>query len=100
VVCRNSGNLSIELPIKWAKTEALMPVSGIVVTCVPGHAAEVATAISIFEGVEIHGVLPEGKIVAVIEAETVDAEVGLVSRLHEIKGVVSVQMAYHNFEDI
>jgi nitrate reductase NapD len=48
----------------------------------------------------VHGVLPDGRIVAVVEADTVDGEVELVSGLEELAGVVSVQLAYHNFEQI
>ena len=77
-----------------------MPVSGVVVSCQQGRAEGIAGEISAMEGVEVHGVLPDGQIVAVIEADTVDDEVGLVSRLHEVDGVLSVRMAYHNFEDV
>ena len=76
-----------------------MPVSGIVLTCEAGCVDAVAVRIAALEGVEVHGVLPDGRIVAVVEADTVDDEVALVSELQEIEGVVSVQLAYHNFED-
>ena len=77
-----------------------MPVSGVVVTCVPGFGENVADCISAIEGVEVHGLLPDGRIVAVLEADTVQAEVDIVSGLHEVDGVVAVRLAYHNFEDI
>lgn len=76
-----------------------MPVSGIVLTCAAGNADAVAQRIAALPGVEVHGVQPDGRIVAVVEADTVDGEVKLVSDLHEIDGVVSVQVAYHNFEE-
>lgn len=77
-----------------------MPVSGVVVSCLHGKAEDVAGEMSAMDGVEIHGVLPDGQIVAVVEAETVDGEVAIVSRLHEVEGVATVRMAYHNFEDV
>lgn len=77
-----------------------MPVSGIVLSCSAGRADDVASRIAALGGVEVHGVLPDGRIVAVVEADTVDAEVELVSGLHEIEGVMSVRLAYHNFEDV
>jgi len=77
-----------------------MPVSGIVITCAEGWAENVAAAIGGQEGLEVHGVLPDGRIVAVIEADSIDAEVTLVKELHELDGVVTVRMAYHNFEDL
>lgn len=77
-----------------------MPISGIVVACAQDQAETVASQISALAGLEVHGVLPDGKIVAVIDTDTVDAEVELVARLHEIAGVATVNLAYHNFEDI
>ncbi|BCS52462.1 chaperone NapD [Geobacter sp. SVR] len=77
-----------------------MPVSGIVIICRDGRADTVAAQLTALEGVEVHGVLPGNRVVAVVEADTVDREVSLVSGLHECDGVVSVQVAYHNFEDI
>lgn len=77
-----------------------MPVSGIVVRCLEGCADAVAGRIGAFEGVEIHGVLPDGQIIAVVEAETVQGEVDIVSQLHDVEDVITVRLAYHNFEDI
>jgi len=45
-----------------------MPVSKIVVNCVQGRAEHVAGLISAMDGVEVHGTLPAGQIVAVVEA--------------------------------
>lgn len=77
-----------------------MPVSGIVIHCLDGCADAVAVRIAAFEGVEVHGVLPDGQIVAVVEADTVQGEVDLVSLLHDVEDVITVRLAYHNFEDI
>lgn len=77
-----------------------MPVSGIVVSCIEGSAEAVAGRIAAFEGVDVHGVLPDGQIVAVVEADTVQGEVDTVSQLHDVKDVITVRLAYHNFEDI
>jgi periplasmic nitrate reductase NapD len=82
------------------KRGEFMPVSGVVLTCAQGGADAVVTRISALEGVEVHGVLPDGQIVAVLEADTVQGEVDLVSYLHDIEGVVAVRLAYHNFEDV
>lgn len=76
-----------------------MPISGIVVTCAAGFADGVALRLAAVEGVEVHGVLPDGQIVAVVEASDVNGEVDLVSGMHEIEGVLTVRLAYHNFED-
>ena len=77
-----------------------MPISGVVVSCLPGRSETVFEEISSLNGVEVHGVLPDGRIVAVVEAENVDAEVSLVAVMHEIDGVAAVSLAYHNFEEL
>ncbi|GFO60539.1 hypothetical protein GMST_28640 [Geomonas silvestris] len=77
-----------------------MPISGVVLTCAPGLSDSVVGELASFDGVEVHGVLPDGQIVAVVEADSVDAEVSLVTRMHEIAGVATVRLAYHNFEDL
>lgn len=77
-----------------------MPVSGVVLRCLEGCADSVAAEISLISGVEVHGVLPDGQIIAVIEADTVQQEVNLVSELHDVKDVITVRLAYHNFEDV
>ena len=77
-----------------------MPVSGIVLTCVAARVDYIALQLATVDGVEVHDVLPDGRIVAVVEADTVDDEVELVMELQGIEDVISVQMAYHNFEDV
>ena len=77
-----------------------MPVSSVIVTCAQGTVDTVASEIAAFAGIEVHGVLADGQIVAVIEADTVQEEVDLVARLHEVADVITVRMAYHNFEDV
>ena len=77
-----------------------MPISGVVIKCIPERAAELAETLAQPETVEIHGVLPGGRLIAVIEADSVDGEVEVVSRLMAADGVIDVQLAYHNFEDV
>ncbi|HJV33604.1 chaperone NapD [Geomonas sp.] len=77
-----------------------MPISGVLLTCNPQKCTAAAEAISALPGVEVHDILSLGRIVAVIEADDVEREVELVSRMHEIEGVNSVRLAYHNFEDL
>lgn len=77
-----------------------MPISGIVIKCPPGRETVVAEQARLLAGVEVHGVLPDGQVVAVIEAATVDQEAKLAMQLQGIAGVLNVQVAYHNFEDV
>ena len=77
-----------------------MPVSGIVVTCAAGSADGIAGRLAAMDGVEVHGLLPDGQIVAVVESDTVSGEVDIVSGMHGIEGVLTVRLAYHHFEDV
>lgn len=76
-----------------------MPVSGVIVSCQQDKVDRIVAELSAMDGVEVHGTLPDGQIVAVVAADTVNDEVAIVSRLHDVDGVVTVRMAYHNFED-
>ncbi len=77
-----------------------MPISGIVLTCLAAKVDDVALRLAAFDGVEVHGVMPDGQIVAVVEADTVQGEVDIVSQLHDVEDVITVRLAYHNFEDV
>lgn len=77
-----------------------MPISGIVIMCQAGRAGELATTINQMPGVDVHHVVDASTLVAVIEAPTVSDEVDLTKELMAMDGVMSVRLAYHNFEDI
>lgn len=77
-----------------------MPISGIVIKCVPGAETEISRQAILFSGVTVHGVLPDGQVIAVIEASTVREEADLAMQLQQLDGVLNVQVAYHNFEDV
>jgi len=77
-----------------------MPVSGIVIKCRHGLAALLAESLQRPGSVEVHEVVDPATIVAVIEAESVADEVELTRQITAVDGVVAVQLAYHNFEDV
>lgn len=77
-----------------------MPVSGAVITCHPPLAPTLAKTLARPDAVEIHGVLPDGRLIAVIMADSVDGEVEIVSALLQNEGVIDVRLAYHNFADL
>lgn len=76
-----------------------MPISSVVITSAEGQGEAVAGRIAALHGTEVHGVLPDGQVVAVIEADSVQDEVDIVVAMNAVEGVVAVRMAYHNFED-
>jgi nitrate reductase NapD len=77
-----------------------MPISGVVIRCRPERSAALARELAWPGCVEIRGELPDGTLVAVIEAPTVDDEVRLFKELLAVDGVEDVRLAYHNFEDL
>jgi len=77
-----------------------MPISGIIIKCKPGKCKELELLLSVPGSVEINHVLDDGSLVAVVETETVDAEVAIVKNLMSLEGVLDVLVAYHNFEDL
>jgi periplasmic nitrate reductase NapD len=77
-----------------------MPISGVIIRCRPERSDELFRSLAIEGAVEIHGVLPDGQIVAVIESDSVDGEVSIVSDLLKKEGVIDVLLAYHNFSDL
>ena len=76
-----------------------MPISGVLIRCADGCAPRLAQSLACPDEVEIHGVTPDGSLVAVIEAPSVDAEVAIVKRLMTEPGVLDVRLAYHHFGD-
>ena len=77
-----------------------MPISGVVISCKNGTADELAQSITQPDSIEVHGVLPDGSLVAVIEADSVEAEMEIIEGLLRIDGIIDVRLAYHNFEDL
>lgn len=77
-----------------------MPISGVVVTCRPGVEHQVAEQARLMPGVEVHAALPDGQVIIVIDAVSVEAELDIASQLERLDGAITVQVAYHNFEDV
>ena len=76
-----------------------MPISGIVIRCMPHLTEAISASLTEQDIVEIHGNLPDGKLIAVIDTDSVEAEMAVVNQLLATEGVIDVQLAYHNFED-
>src|SRR6266704_5756908 len=86
--------------IKFLNRRRPMPISGIVIRCRPEQALTVSETVALGGSLEVHGVLTDGQIVAVIEADSVDEEVRIVSDLMKVEGVIDVRLAYHDFSDL
>jgi len=77
-----------------------MPISSIVISCRLGKTDVVESLLKGLPQLEIHHRLENGGLIAVLETETVDAEVSLFKEIMQTDGVFDVRLAYHHFEDL
>jgi nitrate reductase NapD len=73
-------------------------ISSLVVHCRRENAADVATALRAMDGMEVHGGVPEGKLVVTLETT---AENEIVERLNQVQllaGVLAATLVFHQFE--
>lgn len=77
-----------------------MPVSGVVISCRPEMTPNLAKSLEQPDSVEIHGTLPDGRLVAVIVSDSVEGELELVTGILETDGILDVQLVYHSFENL
>lgn len=76
-----------------------MVISSLVVETVPRFAEAVAEHLGALDGVEVHEVRGDGKLVVTIEAETVDGSHSVASSFIGFEGVTGINLVYVNFED-
>ena len=76
-----------------------MNISGVLVRAYPENIESVTELLTIFEGVEVHGCNTDGRMVVTIEQEHTGQTSDLVARMHDVPGVLSASMIYHQFED-
>lgn len=75
-----------------------MNISSVVVHPRPGHAEKVRALLEEMEGVEVHAVSPEGKMIVTIETST-DGEVAdKFESISKTDDVLSVSMIFHQSE--
>ena len=73
---------------------------GILVMAKPQNVSNVSAALNTIDGVEVFQQEPEsGRIVAVLEAESIKAETDLLQAIKALPGVAVAEMVYHYFED-
>lgn len=76
-----------------------MPISGVVIRCLPERSGEVFSFIAPRRELELQW--EDGEtLIAVIETASVAEEVDLLRDLLAVEGVLDVGVAYHNFEDM
>ncbi|MFN3749966.1 MAG: chaperone NapD [Thiobacillus sp.] len=76
-----------------------MNLSGILVMVRPENLSAVVTELNALPGVEVHLEDPAGRLVVVLEAESVRAETDGLRRIKTVPGVLMAEMVFHYFED-
>jgi len=76
-----------------------MNISGVLVRAYPENIESVGSILDGFDGVEVHGSNPDGRMVVTVEQAGAGELSELLARMHDIPGVLSASMIYHQFED-
>ena len=77
-----------------------MAISSLIVETAPENTKRVADEVAAFEGAEVQAAdEASGKIVVVLEAESIEASHAIASQFAAINGVFGVNLVYVNVED-
>ncbi len=75
-----------------------MNISSVIVIPHPDHAAAVPSRLREIEGVEVHAVSPEGKVIVTVEAPDDRETTRIFEFISLLDGVMSASMVYHQNE--
>ncbi len=76
-----------------------MVISGIYVETISGLAEQAAEQLARLNGVEIHHIHEDQKVILTLETDTVDESYHTAEKFKEIDGVLTICLVYTNFED-
>jgi nitrate reductase NapD len=75
-----------------------MNISSVIVIPHPDHIEAVRLRLQEVEGVELHAVSPEGKMIVTVEADDDRTTTGTYEFISQLDGVLSASMVYHHNE--
>ena len=75
-----------------------MNISSAIIHARPGAVSIVETGLATLEGVEVHAVSPEGKLIVTIETEDEGSNAATYQSIGQLDGVMSAAMVYHQSE--
>ncbi|WP_312470827.1 chaperone NapD [Neobacillus sp.] len=76
-----------------------MVISGIYVETIPGQAEQAAAQLTKLDGVEVHHIHEEKKVILTLETVTVDQSYKTAEKFKDVAGVLAICLVYTNFED-
>lgn len=73
-------------------------ITSLVVHVMPEALAQVTGKVATFDGVQVHGSHPSGKLVVTLEASCAKDILDCMSRIEQIKGVINASLVYQHVE--
>lgn len=77
-----------------------MNIAGVVVDALPQQNKVVEQQLLTLNGVEVHAISEQGRMVVTVEGENREHVADVVTAMHGLNGVLSAAMVYHNFEQL
>ncbi len=81
------------------KAGDFMVISGIYIETIPGGANNAAALLAEINGVEVHHIEDDYKIILTIEAESINKSYEIAETFKPIDGILTICLAYSNFEE-
>lgn len=75
-----------------------MNISSALVHAHPANALAVSQRLTELEGVEVHAISPEGKLIVTIESEDDDSTLSIYTRIGKVEGVLAAALIYNQSE--
>jgi len=75
-----------------------MNISSVIVIPHPDHIEAVRLHLQEIDGVELHAVSPEGKMIVTVETDDDRSTTGTYECISQLDGVMSASMVYHQYE--
>ena len=76
-----------------------MNISGVLVKAYPENLVTIEKALSVMDGVEVHGNNKDGRIVITVEDKSANNITDTLVEIQDVPGVLSAAMIYHQFEE-
>lgn len=77
-----------------------MNICGCLVHAAPDTGPRVRAAAEAMEGVEVHAMTEDERLVVVVEDTRSARASDIIMAIHQIPGVISLTLTYHHFEDL
>ena len=77
----------------------MLNICGCLIQTAPEKAQSVIAAITLINGCEVHA-FDQGRIVTTVEDTSDKRASDLIMEMHQIPGVLSVTLTYHNFDQL